>query len=99
VTTPNNCDSCHNEPGVKTAVVNGVYYPHIGLRCLGQANDTISSNAAGNERRRQYEDYAQDTIQPYDAAGEPNPEFYRLYPTKAPKVFTPEELERVKRKL
>lgn len=99
MTETNNCESCHNEPGVRTAVVGGKYYRHIGLRCLGAATDTFSSNAAGNERRRQYEDYAQDTLQPYDAMGRPNPEFFRLYPKTAEKVFTPEEIEQVKRKL
>jgi hypothetical protein len=94
----NSCQSCHAEPGTRTAVVNGKYYAHIGLRCLGQSEDTVSSNAAGNERRRQYEDFAQDTIQPFDAKG-PNPEFFRMYPASAAKVFTPQQIEDIKRKL
>lgn len=93
------CESCGQDTATRTAVIGDRYYKSVCLPCLGRREDGLSSNAAGNERRRQYEDYAQDTIQPYDAAGKPNPEFYRLYPKSAPKVFTKAEIEQVKRKL
>jgi hypothetical protein len=92
------CQSCGNERPTKTAVVNGKYYSAICNFCLGQTEDSFSSNAAGFDRRRQFEDFAQDTIQPYTAAG-PNPEFYRMYPAQAAKVFSPEQIEEIKRKL
>lgn len=91
------CDSCgKRKANTITAMVNGVYYPHVCRNCLG--GDDTSSNAAGFDRRRQYEDNAQDTIQPYDAAG-PNPEFLRLYPDTAKKVFSPEIIKELKRKI
>lgn len=94
------CDLCHKSRShTKTAMVNGKYYKSICDNCLGLAEDEISSNAAGYERRRGYEDFAQDTIQPYDANGKPRVEFYRLYPKAALKVFGPEVVEQLKRKI
>lgn len=91
------CESCHlDKPDTKAAYLNGRYYRHICPKCLGQG-DTITSSAAGYERRRGYEDNAQYTIQPYDANGKPRAEFYRLYPQAAGKVFKASELEQVKR--
>lgn len=84
-----------------SAVINGIFYASITreeLNKLSCGND-LSSGAQGFDRRRQYEDYAQDTVQPYDAGGNPRPEFYRLYPESAKKVFTNEEIESVKRKI
>jgi hypothetical protein len=94
------CQSCGKERlNVKTAMVNGKYYQAICANCLGDSDDDISSNAAGYERRRGYEDNAENTIQPYDANGKPRSEFYRLYPDAAKKTFTREELDQVKRKI
>jgi len=91
------CQSCkQTKPHCRAAVVNGKYYSRICQGCLG--GETLSSGAASYERRRGYEDNAQDTIQPYNAVG-PNVEFLRLYPDTAKKVFTPEELEDLRRKL
>lgn len=95
------CDSCGKERiNLKTAYIKGKYYKHICSFCVGEyeEDDTISSNAAGYDRRRGYEDNAQDTIQPYDANG-PNPEFARLYPEQAKKVFKPDVLKQLKRKI
>lgn len=84
-----------------SAYINGKYYPSITRAELNvlQTDSQFSSGAQSNDRRRQYEDLAQDTVQPYDAGGNPRPEFYRLYPTQAAKVFTKAEIEQVKRKL
>jgi hypothetical protein len=83
-----------------SAVVDGVYYPEICKSCLASISSvSISSGLQGYNRRRDYEDNAQDTVQPYDAGGNPRPEFYRLYPSQAEKVFTKSEIEQVKRKL
>lgn len=83
-----------------SAVVNGIYYPDISRAELGQRSSAdLSSGSQSYDRRRQYEDHAQDTVQPYDAGGNPRPEFYRLYPRQAEKVFTKAEIEQVKRKL
>ena len=84
-----------------SAVVNGVFYASITrekLNKLSSGND-LSSGAQSFDRRRQYEDYAHETVQPYDAGGNPRPEFYRLYPASAEKVFTKTEIERVKKQL
>lgn len=84
-----------------SAMVNGVFYPSITreeLNRLSSGND-LSSGAQSFDRRRQYEDHAQDTVQPYDAGGNPRPEFYRLYPDSAKKVFTKAEIDDVKRKI
>lgn len=93
------CESClQKNHTLKSAMVKGKYYRSICDRCLGNNEDDISSNAAGYDRRRGYEDNAQDTIQPYDANG-PNPEFARLYPRAAAKVFPPDVLNNLKRKI
>lgn len=92
------CDSCANiRTDCVTAVVRGKYYPRICRACIGTTD--ISSSAAGYNRRREYEDNAQDTVQPYDASGKPRSEFFRLYPDTARKVFTSKEIEEVKRKI
>lgn len=94
------CQSCGKERlNTKTALVNGKYYKAICAFCLGNSEDDISSNVAGYERRRGYEDNAQNTIQPYDANGNPRVEFFRLYPQAALKVFGKDVIEQLKRKI
>lgn len=95
----NKCQSCGKLRPAKIAIVNGKYYRHICDNCLGSSIDDISGNAAGYERRRSYEDNAQDTIQPYDANGKPRLEFARLYPRAALKVFGASVVEELKRKI
>lgn len=94
------CESC-GKSFINTivAMVNGKYYKSICSACIGYSEDEISSNAAGYDRRRGYEDNAQDTVQPYDAVGKPNVEFLRLYPRAAAKVFGPAVTEQLKRKI
>lgn len=94
------CESCHKSRSqTKTAMVGGKYYKSICDSCLGQAEDDISGNAASYERRRGYEDNAQDTIQPYDANGKPRVEFLRLYPAAALKVYGAAVVAELKRKI
>lgn len=94
------CQSCHkHKTHTKTAMVGGKYYKSICDNCLGVAEDSISSGSAGYARRRNYEDNAQDTLQPYDANGKPRVEFYRLYPEAALKVFGAAVVEELKRKI
>lgn len=96
---PELCESCHQlKPDTVAAVVGGIYHRNVCQCCLVGDVDQISGNAASFDRRRGYEDNAQDTIQPYDAKG-PNSEFARLYPDKAKQVFKPEVLEELKRKM
>lgn len=93
------CESCGNErTGTASAVVAGRYYKSVCSNCLVSPDDSLNSTSAGYERRRGYEDNAQDTIQPYDAAG-PNPEFYRLYPKQSEKIFSKAQIEELKHKL
>ena len=84
-----------------SALVNGKYYENITRKEMAQltGGDGLSSGHQGYDRRRTYEDYAQDTVQPYDAAGKPRPEFYRLYPSQAEKVFSKSEIDDVKRSI
>lgn len=94
------CKTCLNEAQVVSAVVGGRYHAGICRSCLADiSNVRFSSGATGFDRRRTYEDNAQDTVQPFDAGGHPRPEFYRLYPTQAQKIFSPAEIEQVKRQL
>lgn len=83
-----------------SAYINGKYYPSITRSELNalQTDSGFSSGHQSFDRRRQYEDLAQDTVQPYNAKGA-NSEFYRLYPKQAEKIFTKEEIEEVKRKI
>jgi hypothetical protein len=84
-----------------SAYINGTYYPSITRSELNalQGDTQFSSGASSFDRRRQYEDMAQDTVQPYDASGNPRAEFFRLYPQQAAKTFSAAEIERVKRQL
>lgn len=95
----NLCESCGTMKHTRTATVQGIYYRHICGRCLGESDDGVSGNAASYERRRGYEDRAQDTIQPYDANGKPRVEFLRLYPEAALKVFGKARVDELKRKI
>lgn len=96
----NTCESCNKEYiHTTTAYINGKYYKSICGFCLGMGEDSISSGAAGFDRRRNYEDNAQDTIQPYDANGKPRVEFLRLYPEAALKVFGQAKVDELKRKI
>lgn len=90
------CKQC--EP--VSVYVDGKYTPNLCRRLLSglQSDSAPNSAAASFDRRRQYEEHAQDTVQPYNASG-PNAEFARLYPKQAEKIFTKDELEQVKRKL
>ena len=94
------CQICQGK-GSLSAVADGKYYPDICLACLSELRGDVSfsSAAAGFDRRRQWEDYAQDTVQPWDAAGKPNVEFFRLYPESAKKQFSKAEIEELKRKI
>lgn len=95
----NICELCGEGRDTITAYVQGIYYKHICDGCVGISDDGISSNAAGYDRRRTYEDNAQDTIQPYDANGKPRVEFLRLYPEAALKVFGKARVNELKRKI
>lgn len=96
--TKHACESCLKLRETSTAVLAGHYYKHVCKACLGGTDDRLSGGSASFERRRGYEDNAQDTIQPYDG-DKPNPEFLRLYPEAAAKVFKPEVINNLKRKL
>lgn len=93
------CKLCPNEETV-SALLNGRYYSRVCRICLNSmsGDNGFSSGAQSFDRRRQYEDNAQDTVQPYNAHGI-NPEFYRLYPVQAEKIFTKAEIEQIRRKL
>lgn len=95
-----NCTKCNQPREVVSALVEGTYYSNICKPCVAQLSGDygFSSGAQSFDRRRTYEDYAQDTVQPYNASG-PNAEFYRLYPKQAEKIFTKAEVEQVRRKI
>lgn len=94
------CQKCGNERiNIKSAIFKGKYYSAICSSCLTSDIDDISSNSAGYERRRGYEDYAQDTVQPYDSTGKPRKEFARLYPKAASKMFDKQTLDELKRQI
>lgn len=93
------CDKCkQDKETTAAAVVSGVYYRTICSSCLSEYSNSFTSSGATYDRNRQYEDFAQDTIQPY-IGDKPNPEFLRLYPDKAPKIFRKDELDEIKRKI
>lgn len=94
------CSRCRSDVQVVSALVDGTYYSAICRNCIAglSSNNGLSSGASGYERRRQYEDYADETVQPYNAAG-PNTEFYRLYPEQAEKIFTKDEIEEIRRQI
>jgi hypothetical protein len=82
-------------------MIGGKYYPNICKECVArlEGDNSFSSGFQGFDRRRQYEDYAQDTVQPWDANGKPSVEFLRLYPESAAKQYSKEILEELRRKL
>lgn len=83
-----------------SAYINGKYYPSITRQELLalQSESSPTSGAASFDRRRGYEDHADETVQPYTASG-PNTEFFRLYPRQAAKIYQPEVIERLKKQL
>ena len=83
----------------RTAYFSGKYLNPLCDNCAAAIRTDYSSQAASHNRRRQYEDYAQDTIQPYDANGKPNAEFARLYPDTAKKMFNKRQMDDIRRKL
>lgn len=97
----NSCSSCLRNTQVVSAIMNGVYYRGICRLCLRgrQSDSSFSSGYQRHDRNRQWEDYAQDTVQPYDASGNPNPEFYRLYPDRASLTLTEDEIKVVKKQI
>lgn len=84
-----------------SAYVEGTYYPNICRSCLNalQSDSAPTGSVARFNRLRDYEDMAQDTVQPWDASGKPNVEFFRLYPESAAKQFSVEQIEELKRKI
>jgi hypothetical protein len=94
------CELCKQDTVCISSLLNGVYYKDICRSCLssGYGDSAPTSGAASFDRRRGYEDYADETIQPYTASG-PNPEFARLYPRAAEKVYDKDTLEKIKSKL
>lgn len=95
------CVMCKSSENVRQAIVGGIYYRQICNGCVAdmQSTNSFSSGFQGFDRRRQYEDHAQDTVQPWDAMGKPRAEFYRLYPRQALKLFSKDEIEQIKRQL
>lgn len=100
VFVPPACIVCRINEATHMATVDGMYYPKLCSGCLTKlrGDSSFSYGAQSHERRRGYEDMAQDAVQPYNAKG-PNSEFYRLYPRQAEKIFTKDEIEQVKRQL
>lgn len=94
------CSICNRKAGTVSAIVEGSYYSDICSACVAatESFEHQSSGHIGYEKRRGYEDYADEIVQPYNASG-PDPEFYRLYPEQAEKIFDPEEIEQVKRQI
>ena len=94
------CLLCDSE-GDLSAVVGGTYYANICRPCLSRltSDSAFSSGFQGYDRRRQYEDYAQDTVQPWDASGKPRLEFARLYPKQAELMYDKETLAELKSRM
>jgi hypothetical protein len=95
-----NCITCNQPTETISALVNGKYYPNICRNCKHDmtADSNPSSGVASFTRRREFEDFADATVQPYTASG-PNPEFYRLYPKQSEKIFNASIIEKLKRKM
>jgi hypothetical protein len=94
------CILCHKSSDTISAIIDGEYYSGICRSCINslQPNTRLSAGHQGWMQRRDYEDVADDAVQPYNASG-PNPEFYRLYPKQSEKILTKDEIEQVKRKI
>lgn len=97
----NECIECRIKASTGSAVIGKVYYKNLCSACKSKlsGDSSFSSGFQGFDRRRQYEDYAQDTVQPWDANGKPNVEFLRLYPQSAAKQYSKEILDELRRKL
>lgn len=94
------CDLCKKPRDTVSAIIGGTYHPNICRSCINgaESHTRLSAGHLGWERRRDFEDVADDTVQPYNANG-PNPEFYRLYPKQSEKILTPAEIEWCKTKI
>lgn len=88
------CSECGNEGGF-SAVIDGTYFSDLCSRCLGdlQAPQNPTSGQASYNRQRDIEDNASMLVQPYEN-GKPNETFRRVYPGKAERYFTDEQLRK-----
>jgi hypothetical protein len=95
------CQECKADIETVSAMVGGKYYSSICRPCLAdlQGDNSFSSGFQGFDRRRTYEDYAQDAVQPWDANGKPRLEFLRLYPESAAKQYDKKTLDELRRQL
>lgn len=92
--------NCDHTDDTRSAVIGGVYYDKICPLCIARmSTNGFSSGFQGFDRRRQYEDHAQDVVQPWDANGKPRLEFLRLYPSQAAKMYDKQTLDELRRQL
>lgn len=89
----NPCSECGRDAGF-SAIIKDKYFSDLCSRCLAALTDTqVSSGQASYNRQRDVEDNASMLIQPY-TNGKPNEDFRRVYPDKAERYFSDEQLRK-----
>lgn len=84
------CDICHTKSNnLRALVSNGQFYQGVCDVCRGGSN--LVPMDAAYQKARDREDYAKETLQPYDADGKPNKDFFIAYPHLQEDMLTPEE--------
>lgn len=92
------CEVCHLNPREKSSIIDDYYYKDICYGCYDKLAQTTapSSGEASFDRQRDLEDHLADVIQPYED-GKPSADFIHLYPDKAAKLFTSDEISQAER--
>lgn len=84
------CEICGGEARL-SAVIDGMYYQNVCLSCKN-ASLKVASGHARWKRSIDAEDHLADLVQPFLPDGSRNPEFARLYPKQAEKLFNEENV-------
>ena len=90
------CKSCKQAEAAVSGVVKGEYVSNVCRDCFQSklTDQRISSGHADYMRSRDVEDHEADIVQPYTKDGTPAPQFIQLYPERAMKMFSEQELRR-----
>lgn len=87
------CESCSCNEASMSAIVNGQYYKNV---CSPCANGVVglSSSHADYNRRFDAQTHQWEIAQPYTKDGTPSRDFIALYPDRARKIFSAEEVRK-----
>lgn len=87
------CDGCRQNKPTVSAIIDGKFGQYC-MDCRNRVTRQAAPGSAQYSRQRDRDAHEADLVQPWDAKGNPNKEFIRLYPEEAKLNFTEEEIEK-----